>query len=451
MANSANIIGKVVALQGQAIIKSPDGKQHVLKVGDVVYENDVIVAAPGAQVELAFDSGHNYLVRQNETVTLDASVFAASQSDIAKAALLPADSSPQNIANAVIGESSLDKLLEETAAGLGGGDAGDGSGFVRLERIAENVTPISVNAAVIDDASPVLTTTAAEQQTGSTEVLSVNAASGSEGGTQEFVVSLTGNNLAPAALFLNLLSGTAVLASDIAAQSVSVDGGQTFSPLNGSVLVPAGVTSVIVRVSAVNDGVIEGTESFSLSASTSTNSASIIGQGTILDGSVPTISISGPVSVNEASGTVSFTVVLSESSPASIVVNFTSANGSAVAGSDFTATSGSVTFASGETSKTITVPIANDRVFEGSEVFQVNLSTPTNATLGTSTASVVIKDDGTGTGGGGDDDRLVVTSVSSPTVGEGGSLVFTVSLSGTSTTATTVNVTPSSGTAVLGT
>ncbi|MFZ6820700.1 hypothetical protein, partial [Undibacterium sp. Ji22W] len=70
-----------------------------------------------------------------------------------------------------------------------------------------------------------------------------------------------------------------------------------------------------------------------------------------------------------------------------------------------------------------------------------------NATLGTASVTTTIHDDASGTGGG-DDDRLVVTSVSSPTVGEGGNLVFSVTLSGTSTTATTVNVTPSSGSAV---
>ncbi|MFZ6820127.1 retention module-containing protein, partial [Undibacterium sp. Ji22W] len=450
MANSTNIIGKVVALQGQAIIKSPDGKQHQLKVGDVVYEKDVIIAAPGAQVELAFDSGHNYLIRQNETVTLDATVFAPNQSEIASAALLPADASPQNVTNAVIGENSLDKLLEETAAGLGGGDAGDGNGFVRVERIAENVTPISANTEVTTEAQPFAPTPAnSAQQTGSTEVLSVTAASGAEGRAQEFLVNLSGNNLAPAALNLTLLSGSAVIGTDISTQLVSVDGGLTFTPLSGSVLVPAGVTSVIVRVVAVNDGVIEGTESFSLSASTSTNTSNVIAQGTILDGAVPSISINGPISVNEAAGTVSFTVVLSEASPASVLVNFNTANGSAVAGSDFTATSGSVTFAPGETSKTITVNIADDRIFEGSEVFQVNLSTPTNATLGNSSASIAIRDDGSGTGGL-DDDRLVVASVSSPSAGEGQSLIFTVNLSGTSTTATPVAVAFSANTAALG-
>ncbi|MFC3176962.1 retention module-containing protein, partial [Undibacterium amnicola] len=452
MANSANIIGKVVALQGQAFIKSPDGKQHQLKVGDVVYEKDIIITAPGAQVELAFDSGYNYLVRQNETVTLDASVFAAAQAEVAKSALLPADSSAQNITNAIVGENSLDKLLEETAAGLGGGDIGEGNGFVRVERIAENVTPTSGNVVVTNESAAIEPPPAngTQQVTDSTAVTSVTAGVVNEGGMQDFVVSLTGNNLAPAALNLALLSGSATVGTDTATQMVSVDGGQTFVPLSGSVLVPAGVTTVIVRVSAVNDGVIEGTENFTLSASTSSNTSNVVAQGSILDGAVPVISISGPVSVNEASGTVTFMVVLSEASPASVLVNFNTSNGSALAGSDFTATTGSVTFAPGETSKTITINIADDAVFEGGENFQVNLSTPTNATIGSGTAVTTIQDDGNGLGGT-NDDRPIVVNVSSPSVVEGGNLVFTISLSGTSTTATTVTVTPSSGSAILGT
>ncbi|HBL61358.1 MAG TPA: hypothetical protein DDZ80_23890, partial [Cyanobacteria bacterium UBA8803] len=48
---------------------------------------------------------------------------------------------------------------------------------------------------------------------------------------------------------------------------------------------------------------------------------------------------------------------------------------------DYTATSGTLTFASGETSKTITVPIIGDLLNEDNETFTVNLSNPTNATI----------------------------------------------------------------------
>ena len=180
------------------------------------------------------------------------------------------------------------------------------------------------------------------------------------------------------------------------------------------------------------------------------NASPVVGVGTILDGAIPSVSISGPADVNEAAGTITYTISLSAASVAPVSVNFATANGSALASSDYAANSGTVTFAPGETTKTVTVAIVNDTVFEGNENFTVSLSAPTNATLGNGTVNTVIHDDGTGLGGT-NDDRLTVISVSNPTVSEGSNLVFTVTLSGTSTTATLVSVTPSSGSAILGT
>ena len=79
---------------------------------------------------------------------------------------------------------------------------------------------------------------------------------------------------------------------------------------------------------------------------------------------------------------------------------------------------GSVVFAPGETVKTITVPISNDKVFEGGETFSVNLTNPTNVTIGSGASIVTIKEDGTGTDGT-NDDRPVVASIGSATVAEG--------------------------------
>ncbi len=63
----------------------------------------------------------------------------------------------------------------------------------------------------------------------------------------------------------------------------------------------------------------------------------------------------------------------------SVTVNFATADGTATAPSDYTATSGTLTFAAGETSKEIRVPVKGDRRFEPDETFYVNLSDPTNA------------------------------------------------------------------------
>ena len=72
-----------------------------------------------------------------------------------------------------------------------------------------------------------------------------------------------------------------------------------------------------------------------------------------------------------------FTVSLSQASPSAVSVDFTTADGTALAGSDYTATCGTLTFAPGETTRTILVPTLDDAVAEPTETFTVNLSNPT--------------------------------------------------------------------------
>ncbi len=155
------------------------------------------------------------------------------------------------------------------------------------------------------------------------------------------------------------------------------------------------------------------------------------------------------VTVNEAAGTATFTITLDQPTTATVSVNFATANGSATAGADYSAASGTVTFAPGVTTQTVTVAILDDGTYEGAETFNVLLSGAVNATIADASGLGTILDDGNGSGGN-DDDRPVI-AVSSPTVGEGGQAVFTVSLSNASTTAVTFNPTLASGSAAVGT
>ncbi|MFZ6820684.1 Calx-beta domain-containing protein, partial [Undibacterium sp. Ji22W] len=82
----------------------------------------------------------------------------------------------------------------------------------------------------------------------------------------------------------------------------------------------------------------------------------------------PSLSINDVI-VNEAAGTATFTVTLSAASGQTVSVGYNTSNGTATAGSDYTATSGTLTFNPGVTTQTITVNIANDSVFELSENF----------------------------------------------------------------------------------
>jgi len=108
----------------------------------------------------------------------------------------------------------------------------------------------------------------------------------------------------------------------------------------------------------------------------------------------PTLSIND-VSANEPKGLkpvaggpqttfAFFTLTLSRSSSQTITVDFATADGTATAGLDYTATSGQISFAPGETQKTLMVTVMSDGmvdVLEPNETYFVNLANPVNVTL----------------------------------------------------------------------
>lgn len=73
---------------------------------------------------------------------------------------------------------------------------------------------------------------------------------------------------------------------------------------------------------------------------------------------------------------MTFTVSLSNSSVSNVSVNYATANGTAIAGSDYTAKSSSLTFTPGQTTKTLTVVSLADTIYEAAETMFVNLSSP---------------------------------------------------------------------------
>jgi Ca2+-binding RTX toxin-like protein len=83
--------------------------------------------------------------------------------------------------------------------------------------------------------------------------------------------------------------------------------------------------------------------------------------------------------------TVSLTGIVNNSQ--TVTVQYATSNGSAISGSDYTSTTGTLTFTGGVTSQNITIPIINNALNETDETFTLTLATPTQATLG-STASV---------------------------------------------------------------
>ncbi len=99
------------------------------------------------------------------------------------------------------------------------------------------------------------------------------------------------------------------------------------------------------------------------------------------------------VESNENVGQMRFTLRLSEPDPNnSITVNYSTSDGTAIAGLDYTAKSGTVTFAPGEISKTVDVALIDDNLNEDAETFFLNLSNPVNAILGKTRVTGTILD-----------------------------------------------------------
>jgi hypothetical protein len=112
--------------------------------------------------------------------------------------------------------------------------------------------------------------------------------------------------------------------------------------------------------------------------------------GSAPSGNVP----SGSVRPNPAPSPATTTAPVGPAAISAVTVDYTTANGSATAGQDYTATSGTLSFGVGETTKTITIPILSDAIDEQPETFTVTLSAPSGgATLGAiSTATATIAD-----------------------------------------------------------
>jgi len=115
------------------------------------------------------------------------------------------------------------------------------------------------------------------------------------------------------------------------------------------------------------------------------------------------LSINDPTAVTEGNSgttTITFTVTLSYATASNVTVNYATANDTATAGSDYTSASGTLTFAAGETSKTVSITVSGDQIDESNETFKVNLTSPSSnaklsATAGATEGVGTITDDDT--------------------------------------------------------
>ncbi|MDQ1488805.1 MAG: large repetitive protein, partial [Actinomycetota bacterium] len=268
--------------------------------------------------------------------------------------------------------------------------------------------------------------------------------------TNTISVSLTPAQAGPVTVAYSTADGTAAAPGD-------------YVPVTrGTVSFAAGETSKSISVSAVGDTIDEADETFSVSLISDGSSPTGTPTPTVSPGSTtvtirdddgPALSVA-PVAVAEGdSGTrpANFKVSLSAASLQTVTVDYGTSDGTASAPSDYTTTSGTLTFNLGETTKTVPVPVVGDTRDEPDQDFKFGLSNPVNATIGRGLASGVILDD----------DQPVVAVVAgvstpgaAPTVREGDDgvtpMVFTLTLNAATTRESSLAYTTADGTARAG-
>ena len=245
--------------------------------------------------------------------------------------------------------------------------------------------------------------------------LAVEGGVSAEGAPAVFIVTLSGAVTSRVTVDFATVAGTALDSID-------------FLPVQGKLTFDAG-TAVVVAVTTVDDDIDEPVETLGLSLSAPVNAELPVDSAVsrIEDNDEPPA-----LSIADASGVegevARFPVTLSDPSGFEVTVAYSTSDGNAVGGADYEAVGGSLTFAPGETTATVSIPLVQDSLDEPDEHFTVSLSNPANATLDTATAEGLIIDD----------DFVAQLAVAGGSGVEGGTVDFAVTLDTTSTRTVTV-------------
>ncbi len=185
------------------------------------------------------------------------------------------------------------------------------------------------------------------------------------------------------------VDGSAIAGSDYEAQS----GTLVFRPYE---------TVKTVAVLLRDDSLQEVAERFHLQLGTPTGASLADGVGTVQIAAsdmavqvLPQIQV-GDISISEADGFADVVFSISAASEQVVSVSYSSGSGTSTSSSDFASFSGTISFAPGETSKSLRVAVYGDNQAEAQETFLVKLSNPVNASLERSSANVGLVDSNSG-------------------------------------------------------
>ena len=387
----------VVNNDPQGSLRIIDNDQGVFSVSDVTVVEGTVVPGEGAGVLVTvtrFGAGPE---QGNQTVTI--STLPISGSDTAQAADFTAISdvvltfAPGVTTQTVFIPITDDQLIEapETFR-VELSNPTDGAIIAEPGLAADDGVGV---VTVIDNDSASIVIADAETEEGSSAVFAVTITKAS---TEPVDITFTAA----------VLAGNTAEATDFDASNLVVTYDNSGQPaiisqnVDGSYTVPAGVVELSVAVPTIDDDVYEGEETFTLSAATDnaeydttdTGTGSIFDDGSKPDGDDPDDESDddrpvfgiNDVAVDEDAGTIVFTVTLVGDSELPANVSYNVSEGSATEPQDYSAglngLSGTLTFAPGVTTQTITLNVTDDALKELPETFTVDLSNPINAIIG---------------------------------------------------------------------
>ncbi len=293
------------------------------------------------------------------------------------------------------------------------------------------------------------------------DISGVSGGSASESGTQQVTVTVSEDDAGPTLSINDVTTSDesaanatfTITSSQISASNITVDyvtsngtatAGSDYTSTSGTATITAGQTTTTFNVPVLADNTDENNETATITLSNPTLATITDATGILTitdDDSAPSLSIAD-VAVSESAGTATMTVTVSAASGKDITVDYASSNGTAAAGNDYTAASGSLTIAAGATTKTFTVSITNDSTDENNETVTLTISNAANASISDATATLTINDD----------DAAPSLSIADATTTDesAASTNLTVSLSAASAKSITVDYATSNGTATAG-
>lgn len=291
--------------------------------------------------------------------------------------------------------------------------------------------------------------------------LSVNSSPAQNGATASFSLQGVGTeasaSLSPASLsFAAQAVGSYSLAQSITLSntgnaaltisSIAATGDFSQTSHCGLVLAAGSSCTIDVSFAPTATGSRSGTLSVTSSAANSPTQANLSGTGGTASNKPMRLALAAAsITVKEGAGSAVFVVNRSGSFDGVVSVRYATVDGSAVAGQDYTAVSGTLSWAPGDSApKTITVPLIDDQNVEDKESFTLSLSAPTgNAILGRAASTANITDD--------DKAGALAFSASAVNVDENaGSLTVTVQRSGGQAGAVSVHYATVNGSALAG-